>query len=172
MIAISTLKSGGLGVRQSVLRCPTLMTSQSIERAWKTYLKNILFVAPAILFCAVALIFILPKLQTLWRDAGLADSGALWMVKTPATILQNGTLILGLLVGVLAILELAVKPFARFRRGVLGSLAFILNGAALYTLTLMCMAGVMVAPEYANAKGRGVAMQLQEKTIHLSANTH
>jgi hypothetical protein len=138
------------------------MTSQIAEPPWKTYLKNVLFVAPAILFSAVALIFILPKLQTLWRDAGLANSRELWMVATPAKILQNGATILTVTVGVLLALELGAKcAFDRFRRGVLGALTFALNGAALCTLTLMCMAGVMVGPAFAKANARGTTAQLR-----------
>jgi hypothetical protein len=145
------------------------MTAPTLEPAWKTYLKNFFFVAPAMLFSAVALIFILPKLQTLWRDAGLADTGELWMVRTPAIILQNGGMILGLTLGALVLLELTVKPFARFRRATLGSLAFVLNGVTLYTLTLMCMAGVMVGPAF-EKKARGIAMDSDRKPVVLSVN--
>jgi hypothetical protein len=127
-------------------------TSPTLETGWKTYLKSAVFLAPAVLFSAVAAIFILPKLETVWRDAGLGETPELWMVHTPTVILRNGMLVFWILAGSFALFEFTLKKsWPRFRRPVLGTIVFLLNGIALYTITLMCIAAMVAAPALAKA---------------------
>jgi hypothetical protein len=128
-------------------------TTLALEPGWKTYLKSAVFLAPAFVFSAVAAIFILPKLETVWRDSGLSDTPELWMVHTPKVILRNGMLVFWILAGSFALLEFTLKKsWARFRRPILSSIVFVLNGIAFYTITQMCIAAMIAAPVLAKAQ--------------------
>ena len=127
-------------------------TSPAIESRWKTYLKSAVFLAPAFIFSSMAAIFILPKLETIWRDAGLGDTPELWMVYTPKFILRNGIMLCGGILALLGLLEFTVKAWPRFRRGAVASIVFLINGTALFTLLLMLIAAIVATPAFARAQ--------------------
>jgi len=126
-------------------------TELTREAGWKTYLKCILFLLPAFVFSAMAATFILPKVQVIWRDAGLGNAPELWMVHMPTAILRNGMLGCALILAILAALELTVKSWPRFRRPVVAVLVFLINGTALFTILIMSAAVTMAAPALAQA---------------------
>jgi len=119
---------------------------------WIPYLKAVGFLVPAILLWSFAAVFLFPKLQLIWSQGGGTGSESHWLMVALGALMRNGPVILGTILVVLAIVEWLLKPWARFRRSVVGTLAFLLNTIILLGLTAMCLAALLIAPALIQAR--------------------
>jgi hypothetical protein len=128
---------------------PTLATNmntthQHTEPWWVTYLKAGAFLLPAVLLWTLSVIFIVPKLQQICRDAGgvplptmlqgmfSASEYAMWIV-------------LGIIASIGA-LEWRSTAWPRYRRAVVGVGAFTLNSIVLIAIFMMVVLALLAAP--------------------------
>jgi hypothetical protein len=124
------------------------------EARWKTYAKAAIAVVPAIAACLMARTFILPKVQQIWAEAGLRMEAPMIV---SVRILQNvGP---ALLVAAIAfgLVEWRWRGGARFRGALTNAAVFLLNAAAFFGITAMCVAAVLAAPNMQKAVRSGGA---------------
>lgn len=140
------------GIPDSYL-APSMKSSSTptFEPAWATYLKNGAFVGPALFLWTAATIFVLPKLEQICRDAGVASDFALWRITHPnltAMILfrEYGALCLAALVFTFVVLEWRSANWPRYRRATLGIGAFVLNLIVLVSIFVMIITATAAAP--------------------------
>src|SRR5688572_24938980 len=134
----------------------TTMNTSYIEPRWATYLKAVGFLAPAIFLATVSAIWVVPKLQQICRDAGLAGlpaatAGTFWSltyssIQTMLFFANYGVLIAVVLIAVLALLEWRSRLWPRYRRATVGLGAFLINSIVLIALFVMFLAAIMAAP--------------------------
>src|SRR2546425_2780012 len=109
-------------------------SSLNIEPRWKSYLKAIGFLLPAVVLWAMASVFFVPKLEQLWRDGGGPATEAQWVMDLVIFLVRHGELIVGVLLVMLFLFELRSRLWARYRRATLGSVVFLLNAGILLGL--------------------------------------
>src|SRR5882672_9199830 len=121
--------------------CPIYMNSAplntNIERRWTTYLKATAFLLPALFLWGVSGVFLFPKLQTIWRDAGFDNPTALRFMGTSNFLMNHAVFISVAIILILALLEWRNDTWPRYRGGCLGLAVFVLNSAVLVLLTAM-----------------------------------
>lgn len=127
---------------------PTNTTSTGPEwmERWISYLNAAGFLAPGIFFWAFAENFLLPKLKVIWLHGGGPASDSQWLMVSLGTLMRNDAMALGAILVGLVLLEWLLKPWARFRRTVLGTLVFLLNTTVMLGLTAICVAALKIAP--------------------------
>ena len=118
----------------------------NLEPWWKTYLKAIAFLSPALLLWQFARVSLFPKLETIWRDAGASGSDMQWLMDTAKFLIQHGVLVLGSVILLLLLLEFYWRKRAAYRRLSVGIVVFLLNAAVLIDFTAMCTSAVVAAP--------------------------
>src|SRR5437667_3385967 len=118
----------------------------STEARWLTYLKGGIFILPALLFWTFAHIFIFPKLQQIWRDAGFEAPTIQSIVRASNSFSEHGPLICAAVILVLILLEWRNRTWPRYRRVSVGTVAFLLNSAVLFVLTTMLASALLAAP--------------------------
>jgi hypothetical protein len=124
---------------------PSPSTAPS-ESAWRTYLKAVAFSFPAIVVLGFTNVFMLPKLETIWRDAHFGSPSALAAVHAVQFVAGNSIVISLGIVALLALLEWRVAGWPRRRRICLGAAVFAGNTAVLVFVTAMLMTALMAAP--------------------------
>lgn len=114
-----------------------------LEPRWATYLKAAAFLTPAIFLWIFSGFFIMPKLQQICRDAGVAQlafkDGVLFLM-------QHNVAIVAAIVLPLILLEWRSAKWPRYRRATVGVGVFLLNAAVLVGITLMVIAALLAAP--------------------------
>ncbi len=128
-------------------------TTNSYEPWWKTYVKAVVFVTPAVSALAFSMIYLLPKLQEIWKQAGFSEPSAYQALSLAAFALQNGFLILLALALILALLEWRSTLWPRYRRAFVGTATFIVNTTVLIFITAMFATALMAAPALMHARG-------------------
>ncbi len=113
------------------------------EPRWATYLKTTVFVAPAICLWTFSVIFLVPKLQRICHETGVALPS---VYRGTAFIADNLTLIVCAVVLVLALLEWRSSRWPRIRRVSLGGAVFLVNAAVLALITFMVVVALLAAP--------------------------
>ena len=121
-------------------------SSTNHEPWWKTYLKAIAFLSPALLLWQFARVFLFPKLETIWRDAGLAASGLPTALTLSKLVVSHGFIVaLGVIV-IFALVEWRFNEWPRYRRVSLGVAVFVLNTVVLLLITGMVITALLAAP--------------------------
>jgi hypothetical protein len=93
--------------------------------------------------------FILPRVQQIWAEAGLGMNGP---ITASLIVLENVVPALFVAAIVFALVEWRWRGGARFR-GVLTTVAVVLlNTAAYFGITALCVAAVLAAPNLRNAR--------------------
>lgn len=123
----------------------TLPSNSTLEPWWRTYLKAVTFLAPAVAVWALSGLFVFPKLKTLWRDAGFEDPTALGFIGASDFFMRHGTLICLAVVALFGLLEWRKGIWPRYRRVSLGTLVFLLNAAVLVLILAMLCSATFVA---------------------------
>jgi type II secretory pathway component PulF len=118
----------------------------NLEPWWKTYLKAITFLSPALLLWQFARVFLFPKLETIWRDAGVSGSDMQWLMNTAKFLIQHGGLVMGAFALFLLLMEFYWRTRAGYRRLSVGIVVFLLNAAVLIDFTAMCSSALVAAP--------------------------
>jgi hypothetical protein len=122
-----------------------------IEPRWRTYLRGAAFSIPALFILAFSSVFLLPKLETLWRDAAFGASSemapsAIAAVRLAYFVTQHLVVIAVIVITVLVLLEWRSRRWPRYRRATIGIAAFLANTAILIFITAMFMTALMTAP--------------------------
>ncbi len=130
----------------------TSSSRTTIEPSWKTYLKAVGFLLPALVLWAFASVYFAPKLQEIWARGGGPATEAQWVMDIVTFLVHRGALVMGVVVVVLLLFELRSGLWARYRRAVLGSVVLFLNSAVLMGLWFMCLAALLIVPALRHAK--------------------
>jgi hypothetical protein len=123
----------------------------NVEPRWATYLKAVTFLGPALFLWTLAAVFVLPKLQQICAEAGLAAPNSFWNVTSSNfTIMlffkEYGPIICGAVVLALVLLEWRSNAWPRYRRAALGAGAFVFNSVVLISIFLMILTATVAAP--------------------------
>jgi hypothetical protein len=133
----------------------TLMnTSNSvIEPSWATYLKAAVFLVPVLSLWAFSTVFLLPKVQTICRDAGIALPVFFRIIfAVISTLREQGIIIVSTIVVTLVFLEWRSGKWPRYRRTSIGLGVFLVNSAILVLITAMFTLALMAAPALFHTK--------------------
>ena len=114
--------------------------------AWKTYLAATVFLLPVFAVWSFSTIFLSPRLEFIWQQAGLAHSRANWLLDTSHALKDNFRWVVAALVVLFVVLEYRVRAWPRYRRAVVASMVFVLNTLVLVGLTLLCISALLAAP--------------------------
>ena len=112
----------------------TLNKNSNLEPAWATYLKNAVFLAPALVLWFAACIFLVPKLREV---TALVGQPLLLPTEVMLEFTQHAWLMVGGVLGALIVLEWRSNGWPRYRRAALGCAAFRLNTVVLISITLL-----------------------------------
>ena len=131
----------------------TTMNTTRIEPAWATYLKATTFVLPGICLAILSAVLVVPKLQQICADAGLANSaaGVFWnltysSIQVTLGMIRHGVFIAGGAIVLLLLLEFRFAQWPRYRRAAVGCGAFVLNSLVLLAFFMMFLAAIVAAP--------------------------
>lgn len=119
---------------------------------WIPFFKAAGFLVPAILLWSFAAVFLFPKLKLIWWQGGGMGSDPQWLMEALGALIRHGHVVLETILFALALVEWLLKPWARFRRPAVGTLAFLLNTTVLLGLTAMCIAALLIAPALMQAR--------------------
>jgi len=108
-------------------------------------LKAAAFAVPALALWQFSSMFLFPKLEEIWKDAGFSAPSAHTAMGFSDLFTQHGILISAALVLVLILLEWR-SLWLRYRRVSIGVAVFLLNSAVLVLITSMLMFALMAAP--------------------------
>ena len=121
-------------------------SGKDIEARWRTYLKGAAFLIPALSILAFFCVFLLPKLQMIWRDAGFDESSARSALHVAAFIIEHGLVLSATIILILVLLEWRSARWPRYRRASVDVAAFLVNTAVLVFITAMFMTALISAP--------------------------
>ena len=120
-------------------------SNPQLESRWKTYAKATIAVVPAIVACLMARTFIVPKVEQIWADAGLAGGG---VMTAALVVLQNVVPAVCFATFVLLFVEWRWRTGARFRGALATAVVFLLNAGAFFGIGALCVAAVLGAAEF------------------------
>jgi hypothetical protein len=118
----------------------------SREAGWRTYLRSVTFVAPALLAWAFLAVFVFPKFQQMWVDSRMMDSEFQWMMSSLHVALENTRMVCVAALILFIALEFTGQWWPRYRRAVVGSVVFVFNTAIIVGLTGVCVVGAIAGP--------------------------
>jgi hypothetical protein len=122
----------------------TIMNASfNIEPRWATYTKATAFAAPAICLWTFSVMFLMPKLQQLCHEAGVALP---WPWHATAFIANHTLLTVAAIALPFVLLEWRWSRWPKYRRASLGGAAFLINAAVLALITLMVILALLAAP--------------------------
>lgn len=101
---------------------------------------------PALLTLAFSGVFLLPKLKTIWRDAGYDSPGALRMLQLAGFLGDHAAALSAALLVLLVLLEWRARRWPRYRRAAVGTAAFLVNTGVLLFMTVMFATALLAAP--------------------------
>ena len=130
----------------------TSSSCKESEPRWRTYLLGAAFAIPAVFIFGFTRVFLLPKLETIWRDAGFEVSAAITSVQVAYFLAQHFVLIAAMVVAVVGLLEWRSDGWPRYRRASVGVAVFLANAAVLVFITAMFMTALMAAPALLHLK--------------------
>jgi hypothetical protein len=124
--------------------------NSNIQPGWATYLKAALFVVPAFFLWGLAMVKVVPALQSV--SAGSAtlpafsrfNIGIAELIRDHFLYLASGVII------ALVLLEWRSAIWRRYRRAVIGLTAFVLNFSLLVSLFLILVTAALVAERIAH----------------------
>ena len=122
------------------------------EKSWKTYLKCGLFLVPGLLCWWLASVFMFPKFQQIWVDAGMDGSSVQWLMNSLGFHTQYGPRIAAGLLTLLVLAEWFITKWSCYRRIALGSFGFVLNTTVLLYLLGLAIVGSIAGPALVHAK--------------------
>ena len=111
-----------------------------------TYLKAVAFLLPAVSLWGFSAVFLFPKLQHIWRDAGFNNPTAHRFMGASNFFTSHAVFISSTIILVLILLEWHNSGWPRYRRGFIGLAVFFLNTAVLVLLTAMFTTALLAAP--------------------------
>jgi hypothetical protein len=117
---------------------------------WVTYLKAVVFLIPPLVLWALSIIFVVPKIQQICADAGGQPLPG--FIRAMLALSEQGFLILGTVVVLIALLEWRAGWWTRYRRVVTGVSVFVFNTVILSALFVLLVTLTVVAPGLAQLR--------------------
>ena len=112
----------------------------------RTYLGAVLFLLPAFMVWSFSSVFLFPKLEMIWHQAGLVHSRAQWLLDTSRLFKDNGRMVFAAVILLFVALEIFSHTWPRYRWRVVVSTVFVLNTAVLVGLTTLCISAFLAVP--------------------------
>jgi uncharacterized membrane protein YidH (DUF202 family) len=125
--------------------------NSNIQPGWATYLKAALFVVPAFFLWGLAMVKVVPALQsvsagsTTWPAFSRFNIGIAALIRDHFLYLVSGVIL------ALILLEWRSAIWRRYRRAVIGLTAFVLNFSLLVSLFLILVTAALVAERMAHS---------------------
>ena len=120
------------------------MNTSALEPGWATYLKATAFLAPALVLWVLSVLFVVPKVQEICRDAGGYRLPC--FVRVTLGLTEHPFLILAAIILPLVLLEWRSSKWPRYRRATVGIGSFILNSAVLIAIFILVVVALTYAP--------------------------
>jgi hypothetical protein len=123
-------------------------------RFWRRRLYTLLLAAPAVGVGVFTAIFLLPKLEHMWSEAGMGGipGNHQWVLEIPVLILESlcryGGYALVVAVAAVIFFDSRAASWSRFRYLPFSAIAFSVNFAVLIAITSACIAFAIVAPAF------------------------
>lgn len=130
----------------------TALISPASEARCIPYAKAAGLLVPALLLWSFASVFLFPKLQLIWSLGGGPAADAPWLMDALELLMRHSSVGMGVMLLGLALIEWLVRPWALYRRPLVGLLVFLLNTAVLLGLTAMCLTALRIAPALMQAQ--------------------
>ena len=111
-----------------------------------TYLRAAAFSLPALIIWTFSCVFLFPKLQQLWAEAGFQASPALAAADAARFVFSHGLLLSAGVLLTLILLEWRSSIWPRYRRAFVGVAAFLVNTSVLLFMTGMLVSALLAAP--------------------------
>jgi hypothetical protein len=125
------------------------------EPAWeafRVYLRAFVFLLPSLFVMAFALTFLFPRVKQLWKDTGLDNSQAKWLMEWVETLMHYSIFIaIGLFVFLL-VAELTWADWRRYRRFVVSAFTLLVHTVVLAWISAIALEATLAAPVLANKK--------------------
>ena len=121
-------------------------TSPDHSNAWRTYLRAIVFLIPSALAWSFAGEFLLPRVQLIWRQAGLTASNAQWLMDSSSSFTRSMPYSFAAAFLILVLVEILWSAWPRFRRIVVACATLIFHTAVLADITSIAIAACLAAP--------------------------
>ena len=123
---------------------PTKPTNS--DGVWLVYGVAMIFLLPAFVVWLFTSIFLFPRLEMIWHQAGLDHSHAQWLLDVSRHFKDNGRWLIALVIILFAVLETRWHGWPRYRRRVILCTVFILNSAVLFGITILCISAFLAIP--------------------------
>ena len=114
-----------------------------LERGWKVYLNAAIFLGPPLLIWAALAVFVTPKVKQLCADAG---AGPFTIFQVGDFVQENVFVLAGLVLGFVVLLEWKSVLWRRWRKGLLGATAFVINTAVIFGMANLLVVTAIVGP--------------------------
>lgn len=117
--------------------------SADVEPRWRTYLKGVVFLLPALILWEAVNLKCVPILVNIWRNSGHYRGSAEGWWNFCMFFVRHGFSILATIAVAFVVFELFGRAWTHYRRSVVGGVVWSLNFivicglAALFTLTLV-----------------------------------
>jgi len=116
------------------------------EPRWITYLKSAALALPPLALWMFMCVLVVPKLKEICANSDTAFPAPLIAALTVSGFVKNNLLLgLALLVPAVILLEWRSSQWERYRRLILGVVAYLLNLAVLAILAVLCILAVAAA---------------------------
>jgi hypothetical protein len=126
----------------------------NLEPRWATYLRSVIFLAPAFALWMLASVYVLPQLNAMWLKAGPEHAGPVFnqlrrFDNAIMHVFKDDLLFIAVaLVLMLGLLEWRSRLWPRFRRASLGTGVFLLNLTIVLSLFIQFVAATVVAFDF------------------------
>jgi type II secretory pathway component PulF len=122
------------------------------SRAWPTYLRAAAFLTPTTLAWFFAFTFLLPKVQQIWKDAGLTASTVQWIIDASSSLMHSAPYLFATVAVLLLLVEFLWPAWPRYRAAVVACVTLIFHTAVLSGITSIAVAACVAAPVLARLK--------------------
>lgn len=145
------------GIPNQYAIVPMNTSFNSMEPRWATYFRAGAFLAPALFLWSLSAVFIIPKLQQICLDSGIAGgTSTFWSVtqsniRTVNTFREHGVWAVAGLILALVVLEWRSAGWPRYRRAAVGFGTFAVNLLVMVSIFLMILTAVVAAASVLHA---------------------
>jgi hypothetical protein len=120
--------------------------------AFRTYLRAVALLIPTIFFWTFASLFLVPKVEQIWDDAGLTGSKVQWLFDASDALKQSFYFIVAAAVLILLLLEFRWPAWPQYRRTVVACFTLFCHTAVLVGVTTIAVTVCVAAPRLAKTK--------------------
>lgn len=126
---------------------PIPASARAPESIWLTYIRAAAIFLPGLFFLAFVTIFIFPKVEALWLEAGLQASHAQSFMRATQTLFSSARYLIIVLLTIFCLLECLWAPWPRWRAMVTTIAVSAFNIFVLLTLTTATISVCLTVPK-------------------------